>query len=114
MHTSPQAGVSMQCNDRSKAWNLTVQRVAPWGFGGQNHTHDYSMTGWDPVNYSKGLFADFVAGFQSRVEMIMNVTANESSQGQQITPLVINLNRKHICECSTKECKQCSFFVCVR
>ena len=45
-----------------------MQRVAPWGFGGQNHTHDYSMTGWDPVNYSKGLFADFVAGFQSRVD----------------------------------------------
>ena len=65
--------------------------------------HDYSMTGWDPVNYSKGLFADFVAGFQSRVEMIMNVTANESSQGRQIIPLVMDLNRKHICECSAKE-----------
>ena len=69
----PVPKLAFQCNATTDPRLLESHTRAtcgtnPWGFGGQNQMRDYSMTGWDPVNYSKGLFADFVAGFQSRVD----------------------------------------------
>jgi hypothetical protein len=76
MHTGHQAGVSMQRNDRFKAWNLARATCGAMGFR-WTKPHDYSMTGWTLRIIRKECLHILLLGF-GLGSMVMNVTANES------------------------------------